>query len=288
MKFTKMHGIGNDYVYVNCFEETVADPVKTAIAVSPRHFAIGSDGLILIKPSKAADCRMEIYNADGSQAEMCGNGVRCVGKYAYDHGIVDKSRTTITVETGAGIKTLKLTVKDGKAVMVEVDMGSPVLTSHQAERTLAMADYQTLSTEAVWEKIEAAGKTWDMICVSMGNPHAVVYVEDTDSLEIEKIGPFFENHPRFPDRTNTEFVQVVDGHTLKMRVWERGSGETFACGTGACAVLTASSLAGYVKGKADIKLLGGTLHIELREEDGHVMMTGPAAEVFSGEWNESD
>lgn len=286
MKFTKMHGIGNDYVYVNCFEETVADPVRTAIAVSPRHFAIGSDGLILIKPSKVADCCMEMYNADGSLGAMCGNGVRCVGKYAYDHGIVDKSKTTVTVETASGIKTLKLTVRDGKAVMAEVDMGSPVLTSHKADRELTIEDYQTLSRETVWEKLDVAGQTWEMIGISMGNPHAVVYVEDTDSLEIEKIGPLFENHSRFPDRTNTEFVQVLDDHTLKMRVWERGSGETFACGTGACAVLAASTLAGFVKGKADIQLLGGTLHIELRETDGHVMMTGPAAEVFSGEWNE--
>lgn len=286
MKFTKMHGIGNDYVYVNCFEETVKDPVKTAIAISPRHFAVGSDGLILIKPSKVADCCMEMYNADGSLGAMCGNGVRCVGKYAYDHGIVDRSKTTITVETGSGIKTLKLTVEDGKAVMAEVDMGSPVLTSHKADKPLVMEDYRKLTPYEIWEDIEVDGKNWKMIGVSMGNPHAIVYVDDTDSLEIEKIGPLFENHPRFPDRTNTEFVQVVDDHTLKMRVWERGSGETLACGTGACATLTASTLAGYVKGKADIKLLGGTLHIELREEDGHVMMTGPATEVFTGEWDE--
>lgn len=286
MKFTKMHGIGNDYVYVNCFEETVEDPVKTAIAVSPRHFAIGSDGLILIKPSKVADCCMEMYNADGSLGAMCGNGVRCVGKYAYDHGIVDPSRTTITVETGAGIKTLKLTVENGKVSAAEVDMGSPVLTNFGKERVLVMDDYKSLSDAEIWEEIEVGGKTWKMITISMGNPHAVVYVEDTDSLEIEKIGPLFENHPRFPDRVNTEFVQVMDNHTLKMRVWERGSGETFACGTGASAVLTASTLAGFVPGKADVELLGGTLHIELREGDGHVMMTGPATEVFTGEWNE--
>lgn len=285
MKFTKMHGIGNDYVYVNCFEETVADPVQTAIAVSPRHFAIGSDGLILIKPSDVADCCMEMYNADGSRGAMCGNGVRCVGKYAYDHGIVDPSKTTVTVETGAGIKILNLTVVDGKAVSAEVDMGSPVLTSHKADHVLAMTDYKTLAEEAVWEEIEVGGKTWKMISISMGNPHAVVYIEDTEALEIEKIGPLFEMHPRFPDRTNTEFVQKIDDHTLRMRVWERGSGETLACGTGACAVLTASTLAGLVPGKADVKLLGGTLHIELREEDGHVMMTGPAEEAFTGEWN---
>lgn len=286
MKFTKMHGIGNDYVYVNCFEETVENPVQTAIAVSPRHFAIGSDGLILIKPSKVADCCMEMYNADGSMGAMCGNGVRCVGKYIYDHGIVDKSKTTVTVETGSGIKILNLTVENGKAVLAEVDMGSPVLTSHQADKVLEMEDYQKLTKKEIWETIEVGGKNWEMICVSMGNPHTVVYVEDTDNLEIEKIGPLFENHPRFPDRTNTEFIQIVDDHTLKMRVWERGSGETLACGTGACATLVASTLAGYVNGKADIELLGGTLHIELREEDGHVMMTGPATEAFSGEWNE--
>lgn len=287
MKFTKMHGIGNDYVYVNCFEEEVKDPSKVAIAVSPRHFAIGSDGLILIKPSKVADCCMEMYNADGSLGAMCGNGVRCVGKYIYDHGIVDPSKTVVTVETGSGIKTLKLTVKDGKAVLAQVDMGSPVLTSHCRERVLVPEDYKNLTREEIWETIEVAGKTWEMIAVSMGNPHAVVYVEDTDSLEIEKIGPLFENHPRFADRTNTEFVQKIDDHTLKMRVWERGSGETLACGTGACAVLTASTLAGLVDGKADIRLLGGTLQIELRREDGHVMMTGPAEEAFCGEWKEN-
>ena len=284
MKFTKMHGAGNDYVYVNCFEENVENPSEVAIKVSPRHFAIGSDGLILIKPSKVADCTMEMYNADGSLGAMCGNGVRCVGKYAYDHGIVDPDKRVITVETGAGIKTLKLTVENGKAVLLEVDMGSPVLTSHKADKALAIEDYIMLSEEEIWEEIEVGGKVWKMICVSMGNPHTVVFIDDTDSLEIEKIGPLFENHPRFPDRTNTEFVQVVDENTLKMRVWERGSGETLACGTGACATLVAATLAEHVNGKAKICLLGGDLSIELRN-DGHVMMTGPAEEAFSGEWN---
>ena len=283
MKFTKMHGIGNDYVYVNCFEETVKDPVKTAIAISPRHFAVGSDGLILIKPSKVADCCMEMYNADGSLGAMCGNGVRCVGKYAYDHGIVDRSKTTITVETGSGIKTLKLTIEDGKAVMAEVDMGSPVLTSHKADKPLVMEDYRKLTPDEIWEDIEVDGKNWKMIGVSMGNPHAIVYVDDTDSLDIEKIGPLFENHPRFPDRTNTEFVQVVDDHTLKMRVWERGTGETLACGTGCCALTVAGVLNGLTDREVDIDVLGGRIHVRWDETDNHVYMTGPAVTVFDGE-----
>lgn len=286
MKFTKMHGIGNDYVYVNCFEETVEDPCAVAIAVSPRHFAIGSDGLILIKPSKVADCCMDMYNADGSRGLMCGNGVRCVAKYAYDHGIVPADKTTITVETGSGIKTIKLTIENGKVSMAQVDMGAPVLTNFSKERVLSMADYKTLTQDEIWETIEVDGKEWKMITVSMGNPHAVVFVDDVANMKLEEIGPKFENHPRFPDRTNTEFIQVVDDHTLKMRVWERGSGETFACGTGACASLVASTLAGHVNGAAELILLGGSLQIALREEDGHVMMTGPATEAFSGEWNQ--
>lgn len=326
MKFTKMHGIGNDYVYVNCFEETVEDPAAMAIAVSPRHFAIGSDGLILICPSQVADARMEMYNADGSRGKMCGNGVRCVGKYIYDHGIVPPEKTTVEVETDAGIKILKLTVEQGKAVMAEVDMGSPVLTTKKADHILTAEDFlcfrkgkaeaaaavesgaaaepdtsaasgagaktiggatpcKGLRKDQIWETIEVDGRSYEMISISMGNPHAIVFIDDVDGLEIEKIGPMFENHERFaPERTNTEFVEKLDDHTLKMRVWERGSGETFACGTGACAVLTASTLAGLVDGKATVQLLGGDLQICLREEDGHVMMTGPAEEVFTGEW----
>lgn len=281
MKFTKMHGIGNDYVYVNCFEETVEEPGRTAQLVSNRHFGIGSDGLILIKPSEVADFCMEMYNADGSMGAMCGNGIRCVGKYVYDHGLTNM--TTITIETSSGIKTLDLTVVNGQVAMATVDMGSPILTSYNEDKILFADDYVNPNLEKIQETISVGGQDYQIISISMGNPHAIVFVEDTDSIDIEKIGPLFENHERFPDRTNTEFIQVIDNKNLKMRVWERGAGETLACGTGACASLVAASLAGYVEQEAFIKLLGGTLQIQIRKEDGHVIMTGPATEVFSGE-----
>ena len=238
-----MQGIGNDYVYVNCFKETVANPSEVAKFVSDRHFGIGSDGLILIKPSDAADCEMDMYNLDGSQGAMCGNGIRCVAKYAYDYGIVNK--TSISVATKSGIKYLDLTLgDDGKVALVKVNMG-----------------------------------------VSMGNPHAIVYMDDLENLEIEKIGPKFENHIAFPDRINTEFVRVIDRHTLQMRVWERGSGETLACGTGACAVAVASTLNGLVdEGRpVTVKLLGGDLQILWNRQENLVYMTGPATTVFDGE-----
>jgi diaminopimelate epimerase len=276
-----MHGIGNDYVYVNCFEETVEEPGRTAQLVSNRHFGIGSDGLILIKPSEVADFCMEMYNADGSMGAMCGNGIRCVGKYVYDHGLTNM--TTITIETSSGIKTLDLTVVNGQVAMATVDMGSPILTSYNEDKILFADDYVNPNLEKIQETISVGGQDYQIISISMGNPHAIVFVEDTDSIDIEKIGPLFENHERFPDRTNTEFIQVIDNKNLKMRVWERGAGETLACGTGACASLVAASLAGYVEQEAFIKLLGGTLQIQIRKEDGHVIMTGPATEVFSGE-----
>ncbi|MCI8672253.1 MAG: diaminopimelate epimerase [Lachnospiraceae bacterium] len=281
MKFTKMHGIGNDYVYVNCFEETVEEPSRVAELVSSRHFGIGSDGLILIKPSEAADFCMEMYNADGSLGSMCGNGIRCVAKYVYDHGLTNM--TTITVETGAGIKTLDLSVQEGKVTMVTVDMGAPVLTSNGAAIDLSACDRKALTREQIWERIMVGGKEYEMICISTGNPHAVVFAADTDSFPVEQIGPLFENHPRFPDRTNTEFIQVTEQGQLKMRVWERGSGETMACGTGATASAAAAMLAGYVKPEVQVKLLGGSLHISWNQETGHMMMTGPATEVFTGE-----
>ena len=265
MEFTKMQGIGNDYVYVDCFKEQVKDPGRTAVYVSDRHFGIGSDGLILICPSEAADCRMEMYNADGSQGIMCGNGVRCVGKYVYDHGLVDQDRRTITVETLGGIKTLELTVEDGRAVSVTVDMGEAALTSE------------------LCEDITVDGKQYSFVGISVGNPHAVYYMEDIDSLDLERIGPAFEHHERFaPDRVNTEFIQVVDKNHLKMRVWERGSGETWACGTGATASVMASILMGYVEDEAEVALRGGKLLIRLDRATGHLFMTGPAVEVFHG------
>ncbi len=274
MKFTKMHGIGNDYVYVNCFEETVEDPSRTAIAVSDRHFGIGSDGLILIKPSDVADGKMEMYNADGSQGAMCGNGIRCVAKYMYDHGITDK--TSISVETKSGIKYLDLTVKDGKVTEVRVNMGAPVFRA---------ADIPVLTEkeQVVDEPVQAAGKTWRITCVSMGNPHAVTYIDDVKNLDIEKVGPEFENHAMFPDRVNTEFARVIDRRTVEMRVWERGSGETLACGTGACATAVASIANGYTEDEVTVKLLGGDLKIFWDRKENTVYMTGSATTVFDGE-----
>ena len=274
MKFTKMQGIGNDYVYVNCFEEKVEDPAALAKFVSDRHFGIGSDGLILIKPSKNADFTMDMYNADGSQGEMCGNGIRCVAKYVYDKGLTDKQQ--ISIETLAGIKYLDLTVEDGKVVLVRVDMGEPELI---AEKIPVIAD----SEKVIDAPIEIDGTTYHMTCVSMGNPHAVVYVDDVDNLPIEEIGPKFENHERFPRRVNTEFVKVLDRHTVQMRVWERGSAETLACGTGACAVAVSCILNGLTEDEVTVKLLGGDLEIQWDQEKNKVYMTGPATVVFDGE-----
>ena len=276
MKFTKMQGIGNDYVYVNCFEETVKDPAAVARYVSDRHFGIGSDGLILIKPSDIADCEMDMYNLDGSQGAMCGNGIRCVAKYVYDYGIVKKEN--ISVSTKSGIKYLDLTVRDGKVALVRVNMGSPVLTASQIPVVSS-------TEEMINAPLKVNGETYYITAVSMGNPHAIAYMTDVDHLDIGEIGPYFENHMAFPDRVNTEFVEVLDDHTLKMRVWERGSGETLACGTGACAVAVASILNGHVDGEkpVTVKLLGGDLEIFWDRQENLVYMTGPAATVFDGE-----
>ena len=276
MKFTKMQGIGNDYVYINCFEETVKDPSAVARFVSDRHFGIGSDGLILIRPSQVADCEMDMYKLDGSQGAMCGNGIRCVAKYVFDHGIVNK--TSISIVTKSGIKYVDLTVKDGKASLIRVNMGSPIL---QATQIPVVADTE----QVIDAPIQVDGQEYHYTAVSMGNPHAIVYVEDTDSLDLAKIGPSFENHVNFPDRINTEFVQVLDEHTLKMRVWERGSGETLACGTGACAVAVASILNGHVSPDTPVtvKLLGGDLQIFWNRSENLVYMTGPAVTVFDGQ-----
>ena len=266
MKFTKMQGIGNDYVYVNCFEETVKDPAAVARYVSDRHFGIGSDGLILIKPSDIADCEMDMYNLDGSQGAMCGNGIRCVAKYVYDYGIVKKEN--ISVSTKSGIKYLDLTVRDGKVALVRVNMGSPVLTASQIPVVSS-------TEEMINAPLKVNGETYYITAVSMGNPHAIVYMTDVDHLDIGEIGPYFENHMAFPDRVNTEFVEVLDDHTLKMRVWERGSGETLACGTGACAVAVASILNGHVDGEkpVTVKLLGGDLEIFWDRQENLVYMT---------------
>ena len=276
MKFTKMQGIGNDYVYINRFEETVKDPSAVARFVSDRHFGIGSDGLILIRPSQVADCEMDMYNLDGSQGAMCGNGIRCVAKYVFDHGIVNK--TSISIATKSGIKYVDLTVKDGKASLIRVNMGSPIL---QATQIPVVADTE----QVIDAPIQVDGQEYHYTAVSMGNPHAIVYVEDTDSLDLAKIGPSFENHVNFPDRINTEFVQILDEHTVKMRVWERGSGETLACGTGACAVAVASILNGHVSPDTPVtvKLLGGDLQIFWNRSENLVYMTGPAVTVFDGQ-----
>ena len=274
MKFTKMQGLGNDYVYVNCFQEKIENPVETAIKVSNRNFGIGSDGLIMINPSKVADCEMEMYNADGSRSEMCGNGIRCVGKYVYDYGIAKKER--ISVETLAGIKYLDFTIENDKVKLVKVDMGSPELVPANIP---VVAD----GDSAIDEPIVVDDVEYRMTCVSMGNPHAVVYIDDVKDLDIEKVGPKFENHERFPRRVNTEFVRVIDRNTVEMRVWERGSGETLACGTGACAVAVASILNGHTENKVTVKLLGGDLFIEWDREANRVYMTGPAEVSFDGE-----
>ena len=274
MRFTKMHGCGNDYVYVNLFEEKVENPAEVSIKVSDRHFGIGSDGLITIGPSDKADFRMHIYNADGSEAEMCGNGIRCVAKYVYDHHLTDK--TEITVETGAGVLTLILFPEDGKVQQVRVDMGEPILEPSQIP-VVAKGD------KVIDEPIEVGGKTWNMTCVSMGNPHAVVFVDDTANFPLETYGPLFENHERFPKRTNTEFVQIISRTEANMRVWERGSAETWACGTGTCACVMACILNGKTEDKVLVHLRGGDLTIEYDRESNHVFMTGPATEVFMGE-----
>lgn len=283
MKFTKMHGCGNDYVYVDCTKEVIPNISETAIQVSDRHFGIGSDGLILIKASDVADFEMDMYNADGSRGKMCGNGIRCVAKYVYDHGLTDK--TTITVNTLSGIKTLKLTVEDGKVSKVRVDMGEPELIPAQVPvkaSVLGLADDRREAIVA--EPLEIKGRSYDITCVFMGNPHCITFIEeDVRDFPLEEVGPVFEKHELFPERVNTEFINVIDKDHLRMRVWERGSGETLACGTGACAVAVASYLNGFTGRSVDIELLGGHLEVVYDEQTNHVFMTGPATEVFSGE-----
>ena len=276
MKFTKMQGLGNDYVYVNCFKEKIDNPPELARRISDRHFGVGSDGLIMINPSDKADFEMEMYNADGSRGEMCGNGIRCVAKYVYDYGLTDK--THISVETLGGIKYLDLTVEEGKVKMVKVDMGKPELEPLKIP-------VKASGDKAVDEPILVGGNEYRMTCVSMGNPHAVIFIGcDVREFPLEEIGPKFENHERFPNRVNTEFVRVIDRRTAEMRVWERGSGETLACGTGACAVAVACALNGFTEDEVTIRLLGGDLQIRWDREKDTVFMTGPAEVVFDGEW----
>lgn len=273
-EFTKMQGAGNDYIYVNCFKEKLENINETAKAVSDRHFGIGSDGLVLICPSDKADFRMDMYNSDGTQAEMCGNATRCVGKYVHDKGLTDK--TVITLETLAGIKILKLNLNDkGEVETVEVNMGSPELIPKNIPIDSDLDRF-------IMESVTVDGREYLVTGVSMGNPHAVTFIDDTDSLEIEKLGPKFENHPLFPKRTNTEFAKIIDRKTIKMRVWERGAGETLACGTGACATLVAASLSDLTDDEVDLVLLGGTLHIRWDKENNNIYMTGPAQFVFDG------
>jgi len=274
LKFTKMQGCGNDYVYVNCFDEKVDDRPALARLVSNRNFGIGSDGLICICPSDTADYKMDMYNLDGSQAQMCGNGIRCVGKYVYDKGMTDK--TCITVESGDVIKTLELNVEDGKVKTVRVDMGSPELRP----QFIPIAEH---GKNFINRSVVVGEEEYFVTAVSVGNPHAVIFVSNVDKVDIAALGPKFENHPLFPERVNTEFVEVIDRNTLKMRVWERGSGETLACGTGATASLVAAVLCGHTENCTKIRLLGGELLIEWDRENNKLYMTGPAVTVFDGE-----
>ncbi len=274
MKFTKLQGCGNDYVYVDCTKELIDNIPETAIKVSDRHFGIGSDGLILIRSSDKADFMMDMYNSDGSRGKMCGNGIRCVAKFVYDKGLTDK--TKLKIETLSGIKELELTVENGEVTWVTVDIGAPITRP-------SLIPVRSDKDILIKEPIVVDGQVYEITCVSMGNPHAVVFVEDTDSLPLETIGPGFEHHELFPERVNTEFIQVLDRIHIKMRVWERGSGETLACGTGACASVVACILNGYTDHEVTVSLLGGELVIRYDDKANTVYMTGPAVKVFDGE-----
>lgn len=282
MKFTKMQGCGNDYVYVDGFKEHIAikDKPELVRRLSDRHFGIGGDGVIFINPGKTADFEMEMYNADGTRSEMCGNGIRCVAKFVYDKEMTDK--TSLSIESCGKVKYIELTIekkedsKRGEVSLVKVNMGAPVL---RAEQVPVLSENE----QVIDENIEVAGKEYRVTCVSMGNPHAIVFMEQVADLEIEKIGPLFENHVRFPNRTNTEFIRIIDRHTVEMRVWERGTGETLACGTGACATVVACVLNGLTDNEVTVKLLGGELLIRWDREENLVYMTGPAKIVFEGE-----
>lgn len=278
MKFTKMHGCGNDYIYINGFTEKIPQEKKPELVkrISDRHFGIGGDGAIFINPSEDADFEMEMFNADGTRAEMCGNGIRCVGKYVYDHKMTDK--TEISVVSAGKVKYLTMTVENGAVSTVRVNMGQPVL---EPEQIPVISKKETV----VDEPIVVNGKEFKMTCVSMGNPHAVVFVENVKQFPVETIGPYFENHENFPNRTNTEFVEIVDRTHMKMRVYERGTGETLACGTGCCASVVAATLNGLIDGSAKVEVLGGVIEVTWDREENQIYMTGPAETVFEGEIN---
>ncbi len=263
MRFTKMQGIGNDYVYINCFEENVRNPEETAKKISDRHFGIGSDGLVLICPDPEADFRMRMFNADGSESEMCGNAARCVGKYVYERGLTNK--TDISLMTGAGLRRLKIQADQGIAESVRVDMGEPEVIAKD-------------------ETIEAGDRLFTFTRVSMGNPHAVIFLNEVENFDVAGYGTIIEHHPMFPKRTNTEFAKILSGDRIRMRVWERGAGETMACGTGACATLAAAVANRLTNRKASLELNGGTLTIDWDEESNHIFQEGPAEFVFDGEW----
>lgn len=277
MKFTKMEGLGNDYIYINCFQEIVEHPEEIAVRYSDRHFGVGSDGVILIKPSSVADFCMDMYNADGSRSEMCGNGIRCVGKYVYDYGLTDK--TDITVETLAGIKYLKLILQDGKVAQVTVDMGEPELCA-------AKIPVRWNQEQVIDVPITIGDSCYHMTCVSMGNPHAVMFVEDVGQFPLEVVGPLFEKHEAFPNRVNAEFIEVLNRKEVTMRVWERGTGETLACGTGACASAVACILNHKTEDSITLHLLGGDLQVTWDRQKNRVYMTGPARVVFDGEFGQ--
>lgn len=274
MKFTKLQGCGNDYVYIDCTKQLIDNIPEKAIKVSDRHFGVGSDGLILIRPSDKADFMMDMYNNDGSRGKMCGNGIRCVAKFVYDQGLTEKKK--LRIETLSGIKELDLTVENGEVTWVTVDMGAPIT---KPSLIPVISDKEIL----IKEPVTVDGKLYELTCVSMGNPHAVIFVDDTDSLPLESIGPKFEHHEMFPERVNTEFIQIIDRNHIKMRVWERGSGETLACGTGACASVMACILNGYTDHEVKVSLLGGELRIRYDEKANTIFMTGPAVKVFDGE-----
>ena len=273
IKFTKMQGLGNDYVYMDAIHQKIENESSLAQFVSNRHFGIGSDGLILICKSDIADFKMRMFNSDGSEAEMCGNGIRCVGKFVYDKGLTDK--TTVTIETLAGIKTLELNTKDGKVETVKVDMGEPILNPKEIP---VISDEEPVKNLM----LEVGGRKFKFTCVSMGNPHAITEVEDTEKFDVEKYGKVLEVDKAFPNKTNVEFIQIIDKNHVKMRVWERGAGETLACGTGACATVVACYLNGKTDRNVEVELLGGKLYIEWNEKNNHIYMTGPAVTVFEG------
>jgi len=275
MKFTKMQGCGNDYVYVNGFEETVENPSEVAIKISDRHFGVGSDGLVLILPSETSDFRMQMFNADGSEAEMCGNAIRCVGKYVYDHKMIDEK--ILTIETLAGEKKIELTIEEGQVTYARVDMGEPIL---EAKRIPVVSEL----TPVVGQLITIDQRAYAATCVSMGNPHAVFFVNEITEDHVHRLGPIIEKDEQFPNKTNVEFVKVIDEANLEMRVWERGSGETLACGTGACATAVAAILNKKAGRKVTVHLLGGDLMIEWNETSNHVFLSGPAETVFNGIW----